>query len=345
MAALEVWVGAELAGAELSGCPRRTNWAQKRMFLLDIAIFRFHVKCKECSQQQEALILWHIDRMKKIQEHGDVNSTKFEFYRQNCRWNQNKTASQEKYLPEIIFKHCLCTKSNIMRIWHQSQQNWCFELNHWSFFEIQVAPFKNPWHFLKMDRSGAGVNPTARWYSVLHLSSNFWAKGTQFPTPADPEGFFRRNSALFMAKWDFSGLQQFPKAYFEERWQRDISIFQKISFHGGQHLWRHVSGSESESHHILPRKRHFDDRGASFRVKLFGWPRRVTIMVMSPIFCWWMLWKKQPWCSSQVQTMFSFTADKPGTFTSSWCCPQWRKVSANVSTFLQNPRETMITLR
>jgi hypothetical protein len=24
--------------------------------------------------------------------------------------------------------------------------------------------------------------------------------------------------------------------YFEERWQRDISIFQKISFHGGQHL-------------------------------------------------------------------------------------------------------------
>ena len=173
------------------------------MFLLDIAIFRFHVKCKECSQQQEALILWHIDRMKKIQEHGDVNSTKFEFYRQNCRWNQNKTASQEKYLPEIIFKHCLCTKSNIMRIWHQSQQNWYFELNHWSFFEIQVAPFKNPWHFLKMDRSGAGVNPTARWYSVLHLSSNFWAKGTQFPTPADPEGFFRQKLCVVHGKMGF----------------------------------------------------------------------------------------------------------------------------------------------
>lgn len=29
---------------------------------------------------------------------------------------------------------------------------------------------------------------------------------------------------------------------------------------------------------------HLDDRGASFRVKLFGWPRQVTIMVMSMFY-------------------------------------------------------------
>jgi len=66
-----------------------------------------------------------------------------------------------------------------------------------------VAPFKNPWHFLKMDRSGAGVNPTARWYSVLHLSSNLGAKGTQFPTPADPEGFFWQKLCVVHGKMGF----------------------------------------------------------------------------------------------------------------------------------------------
>lgn len=338
MAALEVWVGAELAGAELSGCPRRRNWAQKRMFLLDIAIFRFHVKCKECSQQQEALILWHIDRMNKIQEHGDVNSTKCEFYRRNCRWNQNKTASQEKYLPEILFKHCLCTKSTIMRIWHQSQQNWYFELNHWSFFEIQVAPFKNLWHFLKMDRSGAGVNPTARWYSVLHLSSNFGAEGTQL---------------LFMAKWDFSGPQQFPKAYILRKGGKGIfQYFRRFLFMGGSILTCEWIGIGVASYSPTKKALRIHQRwGYPFRRPRRILPGEVVWVAQTgdhhgdvPNFLLVNVVEKKPWCSSQVQTMFSFTADKPGTFTSSWCCPQWRKVSANVSTFLQNPQETMITL-
>jgi hypothetical protein len=73
-----------------------------------------------------------------------------------------------------------------------------------------------------MDRSGAGVNPTARWYSVLHLSSNFGAEGTQL---------------LFMAKWDFSGPQQFPKAYILRKGGKGIfQYFRRFLFMGGSIL-------------------------------------------------------------------------------------------------------------
>ena len=151
-----------------------------------------------------------------------------------------------------------------------------------------------------MDRSGAGVNPTARWYSVLHLSSNFWAKGTQFPLQIRRD-FFGRNSALFMGKMGiFQDPNRFPRHILRKGGKGIFQYFRRFLFMGGSifgDMWVDWNRSRSVASYSPTKKSlriHqswgyltiWDDRGASFRVKLFGWPRRVTIMVMSPNVLW-----------------------------------------------------------